>query len=90
MSDYGEWSKEYKEEQQVRRQERLPMRQKEIEALSALGYEVKKLTEYQYRINGEYDLFPIHNRFHHLKTNKRGGAKNLAEFIKQQLKLIDK
>lgn len=81
----NDWS-QYKDEQKERRQERLPVRQKEIEDLALVGYEVKKLTEYQYRINNTYDLYPIHNRWHHLKTNKRGGAKNLAEFIKEKIK----
>lgn len=77
---------QYKEDQRERRAERLPIRQKEIEALAELGYEVKKLTDFQYRINKTYDLYPIHNRWHHLKTGKRGGAYNLAEFIKQKIK----
>lgn len=80
-----EWS-QYKEEQKDRRQERLPIRQAEIESLAGLGYEVKKLTEYHYRINGEYDLYPIHNRWHRLKDNKRGGAKNLKQFILSTIK----
>lgn len=86
MSEDGEYFKQYREEQQSRRAERLPIRQQEIEALAELGYRVEKKTDYQYRINDTYDLYPIHNRWHHLKTNKRGGAKNLAEFIKEQLK----
>lgn len=83
----GELFRQMREAQQARRAERLPGRQKEIEALSELGYDVKKLTNYQYRVNGIYDLYPIHNRWHNLKTNKRGGAKNLSEFIKQQIHL---
>lgn len=80
--------KEYREAQQKRRAERLPVRQAEIEALAEAGYAVKKLTDYQYRINDTYDLYPIHNRWHHLKSGKRGGARNLSEFIKQQIKPI--
>lgn len=77
--------KEYREAQQERRATRLPIRQQEIESLSDEGYNVIKLTDYQYRINGTYDLYPIHNRWHHIKTNKRGGAKNLADFIRQTI-----
>lgn len=72
----NDWS-QYKDEQKERRQERLPVRQKEIEDLALIGYEVKKITEYQYRINNTYDLYPIHNRWHHLKTNKEAGLKTL-------------
>jgi hypothetical protein len=78
--------KEMREAQQKRRADRLPVRQAEIEKLTNEGYEVKMLTDYQYRINGEYDLYPIHNRWHHLPTNKRGGAKNLADFIREKFK----
>lgn len=87
MSDYGESCKDYKEAQQKRRAERLPKRQNEIESLTELGYSVKKLTEYQYRINDTYDLYPIHNNFHHLKSGKRGSVKSLSEFIKKSLPL---
>ena len=78
---------QYKEEQKERRQKRLPIRQKEIEDLVKLGYNVKKLTEYQYRVNDTFDLYPIHNRWHNLKNNKRGGATNLAQFIIKNIKL---
>lgn len=86
MSFDADDMKEYKEAQQERRKARLATRCIEILSLSEHGYEVKKLTEFQYRINGIYDLYPIHNRWHNIKTNKRGGAQNLAEFIKHNLK----
>lgn len=88
MSMDADDMKQYRRDQQERRANRLPVRQAEIEALRDLGYDVKKLTDYQYRVNGIYDLYPIHNRWHHLKSGKRGGAKNLAEFIKQQIKSL--
>lgn len=90
MSDLGDDYRDFREEQKKRRQERLPVRQEEIEALSALGYTVRKITEFQFRIDDTYDLYPIHNRWHNIKTNKRGGAQNLAEFIKKTLKIIPK
>lgn len=79
-----------RDEQQLRRAKRLPIRQKEIEDLSALGYEVKKLNEgYCYRINGIYDIYPIHHRWHHLKSNNRGNYTpfKLEGFIKQKIPL---
>ena len=85
IDDENEY-KQYREDQQKRRAERLPIRQKEIEALAELGYNVKKITEYQYRINNIIDLYPIHNRWHNIKTGQRGGAKNLAESIKLNFK----
>ena len=76
--------RDYREAQQKRRAERLPIRQKEIESLSP-RHEVKKLTEYQYRINGILDLYPIHKNFHNIKTNKRGKYNSVEEIIKKQL-----
>lgn len=76
---------EYRTAQKERRAERLPVRAAEIMSLSEEGYKVVKLTEYQYRINDRYDLYPIHNRWHDLKTNKRGGASDLCSFIKKNI-----
>jgi hypothetical protein len=70
----------YRERQQQRRAERLPVRQGEIEALGS-SFKVVKLTPYQYRINDVLDLYPIHNRYHALKPNKRGGYKSATEFV---------
>lgn len=80
-----EWDK-YRDEQKERRAKRVPIRQAEIEALSELGYKVEKKTDYHYRIDDQIDLWVTHNRFHNIKTGKRGGAKNLAEYIKHHLK----
>lgn len=81
MSEDSELWQAYREEQKQRRSERLPIRQEEIESLSEKGYEVKRLTAYQYRIDGRIDLYPIHNRWHDLKTGRRGGHKHLPTFI---------
>lgn len=82
MSDWTQ----YREDQKERRQTRLPIRQQEIEELAELGYSIEKKTEYQYRVNGVIDLYPIHNRWHNIKTGKRGGAKNLRQFILNSIK----
>ena len=76
--------RERKDAQQKRRAKRLPERQQEIENL-APEFEVKKLTEYQYRINGIIDLYPIHKNFHDIKKNKRGMYKNALEFIRSRI-----
>ena len=89
MSDYGEWCNDYKEAQQERRKERLPIRTDEILELETLGYEVKKFTDYQYRIQGTIDIYPIHRNWHNIKTNKRGNytAGKLKHFIQSNIKL---
>lgn len=86
MGDSNEDFVTYHEEQKERRAHRLPIRQAEIQSLSEMGYTVKKLTEYQYRINDTYDLYPLHNRWHNIKTNTRGGAKSLIQFIIEKTK----
>lgn len=65
--------REYRRAQQQRRADRLPIRSAEIEDLSRPGYKVRKLTDYQFRVNGVLDLFPIHRRYHNIKTGRRGG-----------------
>ena len=77
---------EYHEEQRQRREKRLPIRTAAILALEQEGFVVQKLTDYCFRINGRLDLFPIHNRWHDIKTNVRGGAKDLAVFAKEWVK----
>ena len=86
MTLMGDEAKEiwddYREEQKQRRLERLPQRQAEIKSLTELGYTVKEMDRgYCFRINDLYDLYPIHNRWHHIPTGKRGGTPNLKDFI---------
>jgi hypothetical protein len=64
--------KAYREAQQARRARRLPDRTEEILRLRADNFSVKRLTDYQFRVDGRLDLYPIHRRYHDTKTNKRG------------------
>lgn len=86
MSFDAEDMRDYKDAQQKRRAERLPIRQAEIFELEDLGYVVKKLTDYQFRINGLIDVYPIHKNYHILKSNKRGTYLNIKTFIQNQTK----
>lgn len=84
----GSDADDYKQDrkaQQKRRADRLPVRQQDIESL-APEYEVRKLTEWHYRVNGMLDLYPIHRRFHNLKTQKRGQYTVALEIVKKQIK----
>lgn len=85
MSFDSEDMKQYREAQQKRRSERLPIRQEEINALSPL-YNIRKITEYQFRINGVLDLYPIHKNWHNIKTKKRGKYTIAIEIVKNQIK----
>ncbi len=88
MSEDGELFRQMRDAQQKRRAERLPGRQQEIESLADSGYKVKKFTDYHYRINDVYDLYPVHNNWYNIKTGKRGSVKNLKAFILQNLSPI--
>lgn len=77
--------RDYREAQQKRRAERLPIRQQEIESLSP-DYEIKKLSEYQFRVNGILDLYPIHKNYHNLRTNKRGKYTSALGIVKLIIK----
>jgi hypothetical protein len=78
--------KQYREAQKERRRKRLPGRTQEILDLEKQGYKVRKLTDYQYRINEQIDLYPIHRNFHHIGKNKRGTYKNALELIQKYIK----
>ena len=77
--------KDYRKQQQDRRHLRLPKRTKQILSLQSLGYKVIKITSFQFRINDIIDVYPIHNRYHNIKTNTRGGYRDIEEFIKRTL-----
>lgn len=66
---------DYRTEQRKRREDRLPARREEISALFP-PLMVRDMNEgYQYRVtrgSHRIDLYPVHARFHDLKTNRRG------------------
>jgi hypothetical protein len=83
----------YREAQQKRRAERLPRRTKLINDLSNYGFRVQRITDYQFRVTKagskkKIDIYPIHLRFHDIKSGIRGqipGEKKLREFITKKL-----
>jgi len=83
--DSDDWRAIHKD-QQKRRAERLVPRQEEIDALRKDGYRVDMLTEYQWRIDGRLDLFPVHKRWHDTKVNRRGSYKVAADICKKILR----
>lgn len=76
-TDETEIWKEYRRAQRQRRRNRLSPRIDAIVALRAKGYDVQELNGgYQFRIDGALDLYPIHQRYHDLRTQTRGGYKD--------------
>lgn len=68
--------KEYRRIKQAEARGRLQVRSSEIKALRSNGFDVRELTPYQFRVDGQLDLFPTHKRFHFILGNKRGGYQN--------------
>ena len=68
---------------EVRKQNRL---QNDFKVLEGKGFEVKKFTDYQYRINKVLDIFPTSQYYHDIKNNKRGDYRNLIGFVESFFK----
>ena len=81
MSDIGDVYRAMRDEQRERRAARLPIRTDEILALQDAGFTVRKLTDYQFRVNEAVDLYPIHRRYHFLKSHRRGQYRNALAFV---------
>ncbi|QOR55583.1 MAG: hypothetical protein UMS36scaffold28_73 [Phage 59_13] len=75
----------YRHEQVKRREKRLPGRIREIIGCEKNGFVVTRLTEYQYRINEQLDFYPLHRRWHDIKTNERGDYKNALNLCRERL-----
>lgn len=86
VNEETEFWKSIRKDQQERRAARLPGRQQEILDLSAHGFSVKQLTEWQFRVDGKIDLYPIHRRYHVLKGGRRGTYRNLLVFLRSVIK----
>lgn len=45
-----------------------------LDQLTAAGYQVEQITDYQFRVDGRLDLYPTRRRWHlHKGGNRRGG-----------------
>lgn len=73
VSEMGDDFRAMREARQEMRASRLPGRQQEILILRTHGFRVRKVTDYQFRINERLDLYPTRRRFHHLASGRRGG-----------------
>lgn len=81
VSESSEAWADYKDEQRERRAARLAVRTEQILGLREKGYAVRRLTDYQYRVNEAVDLYPTHNLFHDLKTGTRNNYQDAEKFI---------
>jgi len=55
-----------------------------IDEFKGLGFDIKTITEYQFRINDCLDIFPSNKRYHDLTKNVRGDirGKTFNQFIR--------
>jgi len=74
---------EEKEKVVARRKSYLP-------ELEEAGYQVEKKTDFQFRVNGRLDIYPVNARWHDTQTQKRGSfhGKNLATFVRRYFQEI--
>jgi hypothetical protein len=49
-----------------------------LDILAAHDYRVQALTQYQYRINGVIDIYPVNRRWHDLRSGQRGNYNALG------------
>lgn len=55
--------------------------------LIADGYEIRKITPYQFRINGRLDIYPSNKRFHDIRDMRRGDIRGIKfrDFVRKYL-----
>ena len=49
-------------------------------------YRVQYLTEYQWRINDEVDIYIVNRKYHILKSGKRGDYRDMFDFLRTYFK----
>lgn len=72
LNETTEMWRAIRHDRQDRRAEQLVPRTAEIHALEQQGFRVRRLTDYQFRVDEVLDLFPARRRYHHIKTQARG------------------
>lgn len=53
-----------------------------MDRLRRLGYQVRQLTPYQFRIEGRLDVYPVNRKWHDIKSNKRGSYGDVIDFVR--------
>jgi hypothetical protein len=88
VNETTEFWRDYRHEMQERRAKRLPGQQKEIEDLQP-EFDVRMITEYQFRVNESVDLYPVRRRYHVLANGRRGRFKNPRGLLRDLIKSGD-
>ncbi len=85
------WRKHADDMEKMRQRRRWQFRQAAKE-LRDLGFEIKEVSQFQYRINEAIDIFPSNKRYHDLTKNIRGDIRgqSFANFIRSYFGIISK
>lgn len=77
--DFWKNTREQRKKEQLEYIKRVqPVIDHKISQLRKLGYEVKKITEHQYRLNGVLDIFPQKRCYHVFATSERSGYTDMV------------
>lgn len=74
--DMSEAWREYGAEKRRKRQVRRAQGTEAILKLEKLGFAVKAISDYHFRIDGVLDLYPTNGKWHHVSTGRRGRFKS--------------
>lgn len=79
--DFKEHNEQVRRQKQEQRDRRVP----QLLELQGEGFQIKKLTEFQYRVNDRLDIYPTWAKWHDIKLNKRGtfSGINIKQFIRR-------
>jgi hypothetical protein len=56
-----------------------------LDILAAHDYRIEPLTDYQFRINGVVDIYPVNKRWHDLRSGERGSYEEMIKFIQSKI-----
>lgn len=58
--------------------------------LRRLGFDVREITAFQFRVNETLDIYPSNRRYHDIRKNQRGDIRGISfgDFIKKHFGLI--
>ena len=89
MENEINWDEHKKEMRDMRKGRCDLFEKKTITELEGLGYEVRRMSPYHFRINGRLDIYPANKRWHDIKLIDRGDIRGVTfvGFIKQYLPL---
>ena len=64
----------------------MQQRIKKIMALGQHGFVVTQVGLNHFRVNRRLDLFPLHNEWYDMHTQRRGSVRDLVVFVKEWLR----